>query len=85
MRRWTLRILVALCGLTVLAAIAGTAYQWLATRKDLTSTPRPGRLVDLGGYSHLDLRNTDTLFGIDWAAGRNRGIRVVMPMELSSK
>lgn len=50
MRRWTLRILIALCGLIVLAAIAGTTYQWLATRNDLTSTPRPGRLVDIGGY-----------------------------------
>ena len=50
MRRWTLRILIALCGLIVLAAIAGTTYQWFATRKDLTSTPPPGRLVDIGGY-----------------------------------
>ena len=50
MRRWTLRIPVALCGLTVLAAIAGTTYQWLATRKDLASTPPPGRLVQIGGY-----------------------------------
>jgi pimeloyl-ACP methyl ester carboxylesterase len=50
MRRWTIRILVGLCGLTVLAAIAGTTYQWLATRKDLRSTPPPGRLVDIGGY-----------------------------------
>jgi len=50
MLRWTLRILVAICGLIVLAAIVGTTYQWLATRKDLTSTPPPGRLVDIGGH-----------------------------------
>jgi pimeloyl-ACP methyl ester carboxylesterase len=50
MWRWTSRVLVALCGLIVLAAIAGTTYQWLATRKDLAATPPPGHLVDIGGY-----------------------------------
>jgi pimeloyl-ACP methyl ester carboxylesterase len=49
MWRWTSRLL-ALCGLIVLAAIAGTTYQWLATRKDLAATPPPGHLVDIGGY-----------------------------------
>jgi pimeloyl-ACP methyl ester carboxylesterase len=50
MWRWTSRVLVALCGLIVLGAIAGTTYQWLATRKDLAATPPPGHLVDIGGY-----------------------------------
>src|SRR6185295_14570662 len=50
MRRWTIRILVGLCGLIVVAALAGAAYQWLATRKDLAATPPPGRLVDIGGF-----------------------------------
>src|SRR5919201_1000977 len=50
MRRWTLRILVAVCGVIALAAIAGSTYQCLATRKDLTTTPPPGHLVDIGGY-----------------------------------
>jgi pimeloyl-ACP methyl ester carboxylesterase len=50
MWRWTSRLLIALCGLIVLAAIAGTTYQWLATRKDLAATPPPGHLVDIGGY-----------------------------------
>jgi pimeloyl-ACP methyl ester carboxylesterase len=50
MRRWTSRLLVGLCGLIVLAAFAGTTYQWLATRKDLAATAPPGRLVDIGGY-----------------------------------
>jgi pimeloyl-ACP methyl ester carboxylesterase len=36
--------------LIVLAALAGTTYQWLATRKDLAATPPPGHLVDIGGY-----------------------------------
>ena len=54
MRRWTIRILVGLCGLIVVAALAGAAYQWLATRNDLAATPPPGRLVDIGGYKlHL--------------------------------
>jgi pimeloyl-ACP methyl ester carboxylesterase len=50
MRRWAKRILVGLCGLIVAAALTGTTYQWLATRKDLAVTPPPGQLVDIGGY-----------------------------------
>jgi pimeloyl-ACP methyl ester carboxylesterase len=49
-RRWTLRILVGLCGLIVVIAITGATYQWLATRKELAATPPPGHLVDIGGY-----------------------------------
>jgi pimeloyl-ACP methyl ester carboxylesterase len=50
MRRWTIRILIGLCGLIVVAALAGATYQWLATRRELAETPPPGRLVDIGGY-----------------------------------
>jgi pimeloyl-ACP methyl ester carboxylesterase len=50
MRRWTLRILVGLCGLIVVTALTGATYQWLATRNDLAATPPPGHLVDIGGY-----------------------------------
>jgi pimeloyl-ACP methyl ester carboxylesterase len=50
MRRWTLRILIVLCGLIGVAALTGAAYQWLATRKELAATPPPGHLVDIGGY-----------------------------------
>jgi pimeloyl-ACP methyl ester carboxylesterase len=50
MRRWTIRILVGLCGLIVVTALTGAMYQWLATRKDLAATPPPGQLVDIGGY-----------------------------------
>jgi pimeloyl-ACP methyl ester carboxylesterase len=50
MRRWTLRILVGLCGLIVVTAITGATYQWLATRKELAATPPPGHFVDIGGY-----------------------------------
>jgi pimeloyl-ACP methyl ester carboxylesterase len=49
-RRWTLRILVGVCGLTAAVALTGTTYQWLATRKDLATAPPPGGLVDIGGY-----------------------------------
>lgn len=44
------RLLGALCGLVAVAALCGSTYQWLATRKDLSSTPPPGRLVDIGGH-----------------------------------
>src|SRR5687768_14069294 len=50
MGRWTRRILVGLCRLVLIAALSGSTYQWLATRRDLASTPPPGRLVDIGGY-----------------------------------
>lgn len=50
MRRVTIRVVVGLCGAVVIAALTGTTYQWLATRRDLTSTPPPGHLVDIGGY-----------------------------------
>ena len=50
MWRWTLRILVGLSGFLLLVAVSGATWQWLATRKDLASTPLPGRLVDVGGH-----------------------------------
>ncbi len=50
MRRWTIRVVVGLSSLLVTLALAGTAYQRLATRRDLAATPPPGRLVDIGGH-----------------------------------
>lgn len=50
MRRWTVRIVVALSGALILAAVSGAMWQSLATRKDLASTPPPGQLVDVGGH-----------------------------------
>jgi pimeloyl-ACP methyl ester carboxylesterase len=50
MRRWTVRILIGLCGLICVTALTGAAYQWLATRKELAASPPPGHLVDIGGY-----------------------------------
>ncbi|HKW00772.1 MAG TPA: alpha/beta hydrolase [Vicinamibacterales bacterium] len=50
MRRWTIRVVVALFSLVALTALAGATYQWLATRQDLAAAPPPGRLVDTGGY-----------------------------------
>jgi len=50
MWRWAKRILIGLCGLIVVAALTGAAYQWIATRKDLAANPPPGRLVDVGGH-----------------------------------
>jgi pimeloyl-ACP methyl ester carboxylesterase len=50
MWRWTLRMLVVVAGFLITAALSGATYQWLATRRDLASTPPPGRLVDVGGH-----------------------------------
>jgi pimeloyl-ACP methyl ester carboxylesterase len=49
MWRWAKRTLIGLCGLIVAGSLIGATYQWLATRKDLTANPPPGRLVDIGG------------------------------------
>src|SRR5437773_7780752 len=54
MWRWTKRVLPGLCGLIVVAASTGAAYQSIATRNDLAANPPPGRLVDVGGHKlHL--------------------------------
>ena len=50
MWRRTRRTLIALGGVVVVAAFAGTMYQWIATRHDLAANPPPGRLVDVGGH-----------------------------------
>jgi pimeloyl-ACP methyl ester carboxylesterase len=50
MWRWTKRTLIGLCGLIVVVALTGAAYQWIATRNDLAANPPPGRLVDVGGH-----------------------------------
>jgi len=50
MRRWTSRIAIGLASLVLALALAGATYQWLATRRDLATTPPPGQLVDVGGF-----------------------------------
>jgi pimeloyl-ACP methyl ester carboxylesterase len=50
MWRWAKRTLIGLCGLVVVAALTGSAYQWIATRNDLAANPPLGRLVDVGGH-----------------------------------
>lgn len=50
MWRWTRRALVGPSCVLILAAASGATYQWIATRKELASTPPPGQLVDVGGH-----------------------------------
>ena len=50
MWRWLKRIAIGLCSLFVIATLAATGWQWLATRRELAATPPPGRLVDVGGH-----------------------------------
>ena len=57
MWRWAKRALIGLCGLILVAALSGAAYQWIATRHDLAANPAPGRLVDVGGH-RLHIRCT---------------------------
>jgi hypothetical protein len=48
MLRWIARTLIAVLGLVFVAAVAGFAYQSLATRIDRARTPAPGRFLDVG-------------------------------------
>jgi pimeloyl-ACP methyl ester carboxylesterase len=50
MARWIGRIALGLLLLIVLAAVAGGSYQALATRRDASRFPPPGRLVDVDGH-----------------------------------
>ena len=44
------RLAAGLAAVLFLAALGGAAYEWTAARRDLRSTPPPGRLVDIGGH-----------------------------------
>src|SRR5688500_6171816 len=50
MRAWTRRILIGACMALAVAVLAGATYQRVATRRELATTPPPGRLVDVGGH-----------------------------------
>jgi pimeloyl-ACP methyl ester carboxylesterase len=50
MWRWTRRVLIGLAGLLVIVVVAGATYEWIAGRRDLSATPPPGRLIDVGGH-----------------------------------
>ena len=47
---WTKRGLAGLAGLVALLLLAGSTYQFIATKIDERKYPPPGRLVDAGGY-----------------------------------
>ena len=50
MWRWLRRLLIAF-GLTlIIAAVSGTTYQSIQTRRELAAVPPPGRLVDVEGH-----------------------------------
>ena len=50
MRRWLKLIVASLATVLVMSVLAGSAYEWYATRRDLAATPAPGQLVDVGGH-----------------------------------
>ncbi|MGQ0641777.1 MAG: alpha/beta fold hydrolase [Gemmatimonadaceae bacterium] len=50
MWRWTKRIVVGIAMALISRAFAGATYQWTTTRKELSATPAPGRLIDVGGH-----------------------------------
>ena len=55
------RFVLCVAGAVVIAALGGVAYRWLADRGDLTATPPPGVMVDVGGHRlHLWCRGEAT-------------------------
>jgi pimeloyl-ACP methyl ester carboxylesterase len=48
--RWLKRIVLAGVLLVVLLVLAGTVYEWTATRADARRFPQQGRSVDVGGF-----------------------------------
>ncbi len=48
--RWLKRIVLAGVGLVVLLVLAGTVYEWSASRADARRFPQQGRSVDIGGF-----------------------------------
>ncbi|MGE5611508.1 MAG: alpha/beta fold hydrolase [Bacillota bacterium] len=57
--RWLTRLAFAFPLLIVLLALAGVAYQAIASALDARRYPPPGRLVDIGGY-RLHINTTGT-------------------------
>jgi pimeloyl-ACP methyl ester carboxylesterase len=49
--RWLKRIAWTLVGIVVVLAIAGAAYQAIATNRDAQRFPQRGKSVDIGGFS----------------------------------
>ena len=48
--RWAARLALGAVALVVLPALAGIAYQALASARDARRYPPPGNLIDIGGY-----------------------------------
>ena len=48
--RWAARLALAVVALVVLPALAGIAYQALASARDARRYPPPGNPIDIGGY-----------------------------------
>ena len=48
--KWTKRFTLSLLVLVLIAMLAGTAYQFVATRSVERKHPAPGRLIDVGGH-----------------------------------
>jgi pimeloyl-ACP methyl ester carboxylesterase len=47
---WIGRILLCLLGALVVLAVIGVGYQALATARDAKAFPRPGQMINVGGY-----------------------------------
>ena len=50
LKKWAVRIVVALLCLLCVASLAGGTYEFLSERRDAHRFPMQGKLVDVGGY-----------------------------------
>ena len=55
-RRWAVRLVLGVFALVALLALAGLAYQAIASARDARQYLPPGRMIDVGGY-RLHLRS----------------------------
>ncbi len=50
MVRWLRKIVLSLCVMVILLALAGASYQAISSHLDARRFPESGRLVDVGNY-----------------------------------
>ena len=47
--KWVMRVIGGIVGLVVVLMLVGPVYQAIATARDASNYPPPGKLVDVGG------------------------------------
>jgi hypothetical protein len=53
---WTLRSFAALFAIVAVVALSGATFEAIASSRDATTPPPPGRFVDVGGFRSAGCR-----------------------------